>query len=86
MMGVFTRDYPLVVSAAFVFGVAGVAGSLLQVLLCDYHNPTINEWAIGPPHLAWASWTPSTVSRTASTPSSCSRSPTTTVSAYCPIW
>jgi peptide/nickel transport system permease protein len=43
MVGVFTRDYQLVVGAAFVFAVVGVAGSLLQDLLYGYLDPRIDE-------------------------------------------
>jgi peptide/nickel transport system permease protein len=43
MVGVFTRDYQLVVGTTFVFGVVGVGGSLLQDLLYAFLDPRTDD-------------------------------------------
>lgn len=43
MVGVFTRDYQLVVGTAFVFGVVGVTGSLAQDLLHAALDPRTDD-------------------------------------------
>ncbi|MFB6072679.1 MAG: ABC transporter permease [Halobacterium sp.] len=43
MVGVYTRDYPLVMGATIVFAFIGIAGSLLQDLLYGYLDPRVGE-------------------------------------------
>lgn len=43
MIGVYTRDFALVVGATVVFAIIGIAGSLIQDILYGYLDPTVRE-------------------------------------------